>query len=121
MRTIDEYRNTSIDLSLNTCLKEDYCDKRKLRRHNKAMDMLLKLTSELSGLSKESCQEILSPLLAHEDARVALSAAAQCLRLDLLELEALTALIRIEQHAMDSMLSFSAKILLQEHLKAQRN
>ena len=94
-----------IENCLKLCLQDDYIDRRKLRAHNRAMDTLAKLETELTAHE-------LRQLLTHEDERVRLNAAAACLRRKLCYDEAVETLREIEAHSSDGTLGLAAKMLL---------
>ena len=94
-----------IENCLKLCLQDDYIDRRKLRAHNRAMDILAKLEAELTAHE-------LRQLLTHEDERVRLNAAAACLRRQLCYDEAVETLREIEARSTDGTLGLAAKMLL---------
>jgi len=94
-----------VENCLKLCLQDDYGDRKKLKAHNKAMDTLAKLETEITAHEFQR-------LLTHEDERVRLNAAAACVRRKLCYDEALAALGEIEAHSPDGTLSLAAKMVL---------
>ena len=68
----NEYYELFVDYSMQQCLKNDYADKSKVKKHNYAL-------AQLQKLKKTMCQneslDIIELLLLHEDDRVRLNAA----------------------------------------------
>lgn len=107
-----EHYNSFVELSLQQCLKNDYADSEKIRRHNAASKKLLALQEEMK---KNADEEALYALLGHEDDRVKLNAASFCLQLGLLTEPSVLALKKVADDSGDSVIRFSAKMLLQTH------
>lgn len=104
-----DYYNLIVELSLQECKKEDYCDKKKLRAHNAAALKLFKLRPEMK---QYDCDEILRRLLSHEDDRVKNNAGAICLYNDVIPDEAEIALKNVMESSSDPTLRFSAEMIL---------
>lgn len=107
-----EHYNSFVELSLQQCLKNDYADSEKIRRHNAASKKLLALQEEMK---KNADEEVLYALLGHEDDRIKLNAASFCLQLGLLTEPSILALKKVADDSGDSVIRFSAKMLLQTH------
>lgn len=107
-----EHYNSFVELSLQQCLKNDYADSEKIRRHNAASKKLLALQEEMK---KNADEKVLYALLTHEDNRVKINAASFCLQLGLLTEPSVLALKKVADDSGDSVIRFSAKMLLQTH------
>ena len=107
-----EHYNSFVELSLQQCLKNDYADSEKIRRHNAASKKLLALQEEMK---KNADEKVLYALLTHEDNRVKINAASCCLQLGLLTEPSVLALKKVADDSGDSVIRFSAKMLLQTH------
>ena len=104
-----EYYNSFVELSLQQCLKNDYADSEKIRRHNAASKKLLALQEEMK---KNADEKVLYALLTHEDDRVKINAASFCLLLGLLIEPSVLTLKKLANDSDDSTICFSAKMLL---------
>lgn len=107
-----DYYNSFVELSLQQCAKNDYANKEKVRKHNVASKKLLALQEEMK---KNADEEVLYALLGHEDDRVKLNAASFCLQLGLLTEPSVLALKKVADDSGDTVIRFSAKMLLQTH------
>ena len=107
-----EYYNSFVELSLQQCLKNDYADSEKIRRHNAASKNLLALQEEMK---KNADEKVLYALLTHEDDRVKINAASFCLLLGLLIEPSVLTLKKLANDSGDSTICFSAKMLLETH------
>ena len=107
-----EYYNSFVELSLQQCLKNDYADSEKIRRHNVASKKLLALQEEMK---KNADEKVLYALLTHEDDRVKINAASLCLLLGLLIEPSVLTLKKLANDSGDSTICFSAKMLLETH------
>ena len=103
------YYQRFIDLCLQQCKKDDYADKEKVKAHNSAVNKLYKLQMKMK---ETDCEEILKMLLSHEDDRVKISSAAMCLQERILVDTATLTLKEIVNASRDSILAFSAEMLL---------
>lgn len=104
-----DYYNLIVELSLQECKKEDYCDKKKHRAHNAAALKLFKLRPEMKQCD---CDEILRKLLSHEDDRVRYSAGGICLYNDVLINEAEAVLKKLMESSSYPLLRFHAELSL---------
>lgn len=99
-----------MELCLQTMCKEDYGDKQKRQRHNRAV-------SRLETLKKQrSCQDApqLLEMLNHEDSRIRIYAASACMELDILPKETVDVLRAVIVNEKDTTLKFSASMLLKQ-------
>ena len=103
-----KYYEKFVQLSMQLCKVEDYAHKCKVRAHNKAMDTLLKLETEMI---KADCSDDLDKLLRHDDERVRLSAAAMCLRYDLMS-GAAEQTLTVQTMCSDKTIGLAAEMLL---------
>ncbi len=94
-----------VENCLKLCLMDDYAERKRVKAHNRAMDTLAKLETELTAHEFQQ-------LLTHEDERVRLNAAAACLRRKIFCEEAAAVLREIEAHSDDGTLSLAAKMVL---------
>lgn len=109
---IKDYYNSFVDLSLQQCLKTDYVDKQKVKKHNAACYKLKKLKDEME---QHPSEDVLYALLNHEDDRVKVNAASLCLQLQILVEQTVLTLKRIIDISDDSTIRFTAKMLLQKY------
>lgn len=108
------YYELFVDLCLQQCTKNDYKYASRVRKHNAAYTKIGKLKAEMKEID---CTEILNRLLSHEDDRVRLNAASLCLQMNVLVDKALLTLKNIVDFSKDSMLSFSAEMVLKNMVK----
>lgn len=106
-----DYYQLFIDLCLQQCTKDDFADPQKIKAHNLAINKLYKLQSEMK---KTDCKGILKMLLSHEDDRVRINSAAMCLQESILVDDAILTLRQVVDASNDSILSFSAEMLLKK-------
>ena len=106
---INECYNTFVELSTQQCLKNDYKDSQKVKKHNDAYGKLLKL---MDVMSEENCDTVLDELLVHNDDRVRINAALLCFQTNVHKDKAIQVLKRIVESSNDSTIVFSAKNLL---------
>ena len=109
----NKYFNLFIQLSLEQCTKDEYTDRKKVRRHNHAMKKMEKLQNEMAKLG---CCNMLCTLLCHQDDRVKINAASMCLKLNIFTNEAMSTLKDIIEVSDDPTTCLSAKMLLQNSL-----
>ena len=107
-----DYYNSFVDLSLQQCLKTDYVDKQKVKKHNAAYKKLNKLQDEMM---KNIGDDALHALLNHEDDRVKVNAASFCLKSEVLVEQSILTLEKIIAGSDDPTICFSAKMLLQKY------
>ena len=106
-----DYYQLFIDLCLQQCTKDDFADPQQIKAHNLAINKLYKLQSEMK---KTDCKGILKMLLSHEDDRVRINSAAMCLQESILADDAILTLRQVVNTSKDSILSFSAEMLLKK-------
>ena len=104
-----DYFNLFIQLSKQQCLKNDYIDKQKLKKHNFASRKLKEIREEMK---KSDCSAVLENLLRYDDERVKLNAATACIEMGVFIDDATNVLLEIIEKSDDSTLSFSAKMIL---------
>lgn len=104
-----DYYDLFVKLSLQQCCKDDYLDKQKVWMHNNAS---VKLQSLQAEMKKNDCVDVLVRLLNYDDDRVRLNAASLCIHMGVLCDEAKSALKNIVDCSTDSVMSFSAKMVL---------
>ena len=107
-----DYYNSFVDLSLQQCLKTDYVDKQKVKKHNAACYKLKKLKDEME---QHPSEDVLYALLNHEDDRVKVNAASFCLKSEVLVEQSILTLEKIIAGSDDPTICFSAKMLLQKY------
>lgn len=105
----DDYYQHFVELSLRQCKRQDYIKKNKVATHNHVARDLNKLKVKMQD---ENCTDVLIRLLAHEDVRVRLNAAAICLELHIFIDETRHVLESIEKKHDDPLDSFTASMLL---------
>ena len=96
-----------VQLCLQTMGKEDYGDRQKRLRHNRAVTKLEKLKKQLG-------REDAAKLLDHGDPRVRIYTASACLEQGFLKKEAAAALRLAAKTEKDPTLKFSASMLLKQ-------
>ena len=106
-----DYYNEFVALSLQQCTGRDYADQRKIKVHNAASKKLESLQAKLKG---DDSTEMLNLLLCHEDDRVKINAAAQCLRINALVDRAIFTLENLVVSSDDPTMRFTAKMILQK-------
>ena len=104
-----DYYSLFVELSLQTCTKNDYADKQKVKKNNTAFKKLNKLQDEMKQNVNE---EIWCALLDHEDDRVKVNAAAFCLQSKILVEQATFALEKVIDVSDDWSICLSAEMLL---------
>lgn len=104
-----DYYNLFVDLCLKRCLTDDYEDKSKVRQHNRAMNKLLKLQTEMEEIG---CSEILDKLLLHDDDRVRLSAGTFGVDFASHREKSIIVINDVAKNSKDKMLSFDAYMVL---------
>ena len=112
-----EYYQLIIDLSLQMIdLKDDYGDKKKVRKHNAAVTKLYKF---IDHPDFPKIKPFLLKLLDHEHPRVVQNAAICCFIMNCYEKEAILALTKVSRCAKDSIVRFEAEhtIEVKEELK----
>lgn len=107
-----DYYNLFVELSLQQCTKNDYANKLKVKKHNEVSKKLKKLQEEMK---QNMSEDVLYLLLNHEDDRVKVNAASFCLQSEILIDQAVLTLKKIIDVSDDSIICFSAKMLLQKH------
>lgn len=108
-----DYYNSFVELSLQQCITEnDYSDGHKISSHNKASKKLLRLQNEIK---KNNSIDVLEKLLSHTDDRVRINAALLCLQMNIFENQAITVLKTICSESDNQIISFSAKMILDEY------
>lgn len=105
-----DYYSLFVELSLQTCTKNDYANKLKVKKHNAALKKLNKLQDEMKQNVNE---EIWCALLDHEDDRVKVNTASFCLQSKILVEQAALALEKVIDVSDDSTICLSAEMLLQ--------
>lgn len=109
-----DYYNLFVELSLQQCIKNDYTNKLKVKKHNAASKKLNKLQDEMK---QNISEDTMHALLNYEDDRVKVNAASFCLRFGFLVEESILTLKKIVVDSNDSTICFSAKMLLQKYNK----
>ena len=104
-----DYYSLFVELSLQTCAKDDYANKLRVKEHNTAMKKLNKLQGEMKQNVNE---EIWCALLDHEDDRVKVNAASFCLQSKILVEQAVVVLEKVIDVSDDSTICLSAEMLL---------
>ncbi len=104
-----DYYNTYIKLCLQLSLKDDYADRKNVKKHNAAMDKLMKLEEEMTGFDSS---DIMLRLMHHEDDRVRIGASSFCLKQDILTDEAINVLTDVIKTSSDPTLRFDAEMVL---------
>ena len=107
-----DYYNLFLELSLQQCIKNDYTNKLKVKKHNAAAKKLNKMHEEMM---QNISDDKLCVLLNHEDDRVKVNAASFCLRSHVLIEQSIFTLKKIIDVSDDSTICFSAKMLLQKY------
>lgn len=100
-----------IELCSYLCRKEDYKDKKKIKRHNEAIQKLNKLKTTMLSTSDKS-KEVWKRLLCYNDDMVRLLSASICLDESLYNDEAKNVLLELAMSANDETIKFSAKMKL---------
>jgi len=72
-----DYYNLIVDLSMQQLLVDDYADKIKIRKHDRAMNKILKLQEEMMDIE---CDDVILKLLEHSEERVKLEGVVCCKR-----------------------------------------
>ena len=93
------------------CSKDDYEDKKKVKKHNMAMRKIYDLHKELYTTQG---QEILLKLLNHVNEMVVMSAAMLCFMIGCNENEAVSALKIIARTSKDPIIRFDAEMTIKE-------
>ena len=107
-----DYYNLFVQLSLQLCFENDYSDKSKVKKHNKASAELGRLRDEMINFVGE---ETWRKLLNHSDDRVKINAVSACLKYGVLVDESFLVLKNIINNSDDSTIRFSARMLLQKY------
>ena len=107
-----DYYNLFVELTKQLCRKEDYADRRNIKRHNAATDKLFKLRDEMKRANQ---LDLLLELMTHDYDRTRTYAATFCLHLDFHTQEAIAVLEEASHTASDSTVRFSAKMVLREY------
>ena len=98
-----DYYGRFVDLCKLTCVTgEEYLDKQLLKRHNKAMTQLEKIMREMYSEANR-CEDIALDLLANEDIKVEIVAAAYCLKASIHTKIARDCLLKIAKTTSDGM------------------
>lgn len=103
------YYQMIVDLSSQKCGKDDYSNKQKVKKHNKAMTKLNSLDKELNNVEGET---VLLQLLHHKSEQVVLSSAMLCLKLNFHVEEAKKRIAFVRDTSKDSIISFNAEMML---------
>lgn len=106
---MDDIYKRYVDLCLNLCLKDDYGNPRKVKRHNSSMRKLQSLQQEINGSDHS---EVLMRLIQHPDDCVRLYAATFCIKNNIHSNAAINVLYTIMNDSEDSTLAFAAKMAL---------
>ena len=106
-----DYYNIFVDLCLQTCTQHDYRSTAKVLKHNRAMTKIIEITKEIDDTGNSA---VFEELLNHEDERVRLNAAYDCLRTNISVRKACKELKRLAKKSKDASISFSAKMTLEQ-------
>lgn len=107
-----DYYDLFVELSLQQCVKSDYANRLKVKKHNAASKKLKELQDEMT---QHISEDTLCALLNHEDDRVRINAASFCLNSGVLVEQSILTLEKIIADSDDSTICFSAKMLLQKY------
>ena len=107
---MNAFYNDFVEACLNTCLKEDFGDKSKVKKNNAAMKKILKLREETSKIT----DDIIDALLEHEEERVRINAAIMCTEIERCSDKAELVLKDIYINGKDGIVKLSAIITLIE-------
>lgn len=106
-----DYYNLFVQLSLQQCTKNDYCDKQKVKAHNIASKNMQMLQDKMKQID---CIDLLNALLCHDDDRVKINAASLCVQMPILIETASLTLKNIIRTSNDSTISFAAKMIMKQ-------
>lgn len=104
-----DYYSEFVELCLLQYLKRDYMENKSVRKHNRAVDKLAKLSEEMIVVE---CTDVLDNLLLHNDERVKKNAALLCLKKNILVEKSLNVLKELDESADDPFVSFGAHLIL---------
>ena len=105
------YYNLFIKYSNQLCSKDDYINKQKVKIHNKAMKNLIQIQREITNDIKNGAV-VLIKLLEHDNEKVRLNAAAQCLQIGIQQEKAIEVLKKIENNSTDKLCQLDARMIL---------
>ena len=105
-----DYYSLFVELSLNQCMKGDYADKLKVKKHNMVTEKLKLLQAEIK---QNYSEQMFHMLLSHEDERVKINAASLCLQMNVLVDQSVVVLEKMIENSEDPTICFSAKMILQ--------
>ena len=106
-----DYYTLIVDLSMQLLLVGDYDDKTKLRRHDRAMNKILKLQDEMM---KVDCDDVILRLLEHPEERVKLKGVVCCKRKKIFLEKAIEELEDVINNPKDPTMQYAAEKLLEQ-------